>query len=247
MRTEPAEALAVALAHDDRAPAQRQWAATSAADGHEDLDRPDLAARDLSLTGRLVQTERMAEVVLGHGAGRVDLVAKDLKVSGAARRDGRTRNGVCARSSIDSSESSSACAVLARLAIPGLLRSAKRPSCDAQVRSDSTHLRLGEPLMVLRVDDEDDARDLRVVILPQTTRLLMSAELQRSDRLNALLVRTSYVVNLTCACQSGLSRLGSRTFPIASSSDAEPGQTRPQARLTHWDAESAAALRGGRS
>lgn len=66
----------------------------------------------------------MAKVVLGHGAGRVDLVAKDLEVSGAARRSGRTRNGVCARSSIDSSESSSACTALARVDIPYLSRSA---------------------------------------------------------------------------------------------------------------------------
>jgi hypothetical protein len=60
---EPAEALAVALAHDDRA--------------HEDLDGADVTEGDLALACGLVQAERVAQLVLGDGAGGVDLVTED--------------------------------------------------------------------------------------------------------------------------------------------------------------------------
>lgn len=60
---EPAEALAVALAHDDGA--------------HEDLDGADVPERDLALTRGLVEAELVAELLLRDGAGGVDLVAED--------------------------------------------------------------------------------------------------------------------------------------------------------------------------
>lgn len=60
---EPAEALAVALAHDDGA--------------HEDLDGTDVPERDLALTRGLVEAELVAELLLRDGTGGVDLVAED--------------------------------------------------------------------------------------------------------------------------------------------------------------------------
>lgn len=60
---EPAEALAVALAHDDGA--------------HEDLDGADVPERDLALTRGLVEAELVTELLLGDGTGGVDLVTKD--------------------------------------------------------------------------------------------------------------------------------------------------------------------------
>lgn len=60
---EPAEALAVALAHDDGA--------------HEDLDGADVPEGNLTLAGGLVEAELVTELLLGNGTGGVDLVAED--------------------------------------------------------------------------------------------------------------------------------------------------------------------------
>jgi hypothetical protein len=60
---EPAEALAVALAHDDRA--------------HEDLDGADVPEGHLALAGGLVEAELVAELLLRDGADGVNLVAKN--------------------------------------------------------------------------------------------------------------------------------------------------------------------------
>lgn len=61
---DPPEALAVTLAHDDRA--------------HEDLDRTNVGQGNLeALAGRLVQAERVAELVLRDGAWGINLVSEN--------------------------------------------------------------------------------------------------------------------------------------------------------------------------
>jgi len=62
---QPPDALAVSLAHHDRT--------------HEDLDGSDTLEWDLALTRRLVHAQLVAEFVLGHGVGVVNLVAQDNK------------------------------------------------------------------------------------------------------------------------------------------------------------------------
>ena len=52
---EPADALAIALAHDHTA--------------HEHLDGPDAFERDLALARGLVEAELMPEFVFGYGVG----------------------------------------------------------------------------------------------------------------------------------------------------------------------------------
>lgn len=78
--------------------------------------------------------------------------------------------------------------------------------------------------MVLRVDDEDDARDLRVVVLPQPTRLLMSAELpwsvtaRRADR--AHIVRGELDLRLSVrALATARAHSQSRALRMLSGSD----------------------------
>lgn len=44
---------------------------------HEDLNGPDSLQWDLALSSRLIQAQFVAELVLGHGIGVVDLVSED--------------------------------------------------------------------------------------------------------------------------------------------------------------------------
>lgn len=44
---------------------------------HEDLNRPDTLKRHLALASSLVQTQLVAQLVLAHSVGVVDLVAED--------------------------------------------------------------------------------------------------------------------------------------------------------------------------
>lgn len=108
---QPADTIAVSLAHDDGA--------------HKHLDRADTLQRDLALAGGLVQAELVAEDVLGDGAGVVNLVAEDDKGD-----------------------------------LGQLLHGQERVELG---------LGLGESLVVLGVDEEDDAVDLGEVISPDTT------------------------------------------------------------------------------
>lgn len=105
---EPADTVAVSLAHDYRA--------------HEHLDRADALQRHLALAGRLVESELVAESVLGDRAGVVDLVSEDDKGDLGELLHGQ--QGV------------------------------------------EFGLGLGEALLVLSVDKEDDAVDLGEVISP---------------------------------------------------------------------------------
>jgi hypothetical protein len=60
---EPSDTLAVALSHHDRA--------------HKHLDRTDALQRHLALARGLVHAQLVAQFVLGHSVGVVDLVAQD--------------------------------------------------------------------------------------------------------------------------------------------------------------------------
>ena len=107
---QPSDALAVTLSHDNTA--------------HKDLNGPDTLERDLALTSSLVQTKLVADLILAHGVGVVDLVSED--------EEGH---------------------------LGQLLHGQERIELG---------LGLGEPLVVLGVDQEDDAADFGEVVFPQT-------------------------------------------------------------------------------
>lgn len=79
---DPPETLAVTLAHDDRA--------------HEDLDRTNVGQGNLeALAGRLVQAERVAELVLRDSARGVNLVSENEE--GDLAEDERTQHELSER------------------------------------------------------------------------------------------------------------------------------------------------------
>ena len=92
---------------------------------HEQLDRPDALERDLALTGSLVQTELVTQLILADSIGMINLVSED--------EEGNLGEILHGEQSIE------------------------------------LGLGLGEALVVLSVDKEDDAADLREVVLPETT------------------------------------------------------------------------------
>lgn len=91
---------------------------------HEQLNGPDTLERDLALAGGLVQTELVAELILGDGIGVIDLVAENKE-----RHLGEVLHGE---------------------------------------QGVQLGLGLGEALVVLGIDQEDDTADLGEVVLPQT-------------------------------------------------------------------------------
>jgi len=131
---QPANTLAITLSHDDGA--------------HEDLDGPNALEWDLALTGCLVETEFVPQLVLGDGVGVINLVTKD--------KEGGLGEILHGKKSIKFS------------------------------------LALGESLRVLGIYKEDNTRNLREVVLPQSACLLVTAQVKgcEADRTDAELFRS---------------------------------------------------------
>lgn len=91
---------------------------------HKQLNGPDALERNLALAGGLVQTKLVAQLILAHGIGVINLVSED--------EEGNLGEVFHGEEGVELS------------------------------------LGLGETLVVLGIDKEDDTADLGEVVLPQT-------------------------------------------------------------------------------